>query len=82
MPSADMLTLSMISMLPPASGDFHVGADGKSARGGGIFARAGGYSHLTEEAKRLMRCYTAFMEEADEMLQKVFQKHFSELGRF
>ena len=44
--------------------------------------RAGGYSHLTEDAKRLMRCYTAFMEEADEMLQKVFKKHFSELDRF
>lgn len=44
--------------------------------------KAGGYSHLTDEAKLMIRCYTAFVEEADDMLQKVFQKHFSELDRF
>lgn len=38
----------------------------------------GGYSRLTEEAQAMMSCYSAFWEEADALLQKLFQKHFSD----
>lgn len=43
--------------------------------------RDGGYSHLTEEAKRMMNCYSAFQAEADDALQELFRKHFSEIIR-
>lgn len=39
--------------------------------------RGGGYSHLTREAKDLIQCYDAFCTEAEDTLQKLFQKHFS-----
>lgn len=38
----------------------------------------GGYSRLTAEAQTMMRCYSAFLEEADILLQELFQKHFSD----
>lgn len=40
--------------------------------------KTGGYSRLTKEAKLMMHCYAAFLEEAETILQEVFQKHFSE----
>ncbi len=40
--------------------------------------KTGGYSQLTDEALRLMDTYRAFNEEAEEMLQEVFKKHFKD----
>lgn len=40
--------------------------------------RTGGYSRLTEEAKKMMECYNAFQNEAEVALQEIFQKHFFE----
>lgn len=39
--------------------------------------RSGGYSHLTEDAKKIMDSYSAFQEEAQGVLQELFQKYFS-----
>ncbi|MBE6008231.1 MAG: LysR family transcriptional regulator [Lachnospiraceae bacterium] len=41
--------------------------------------KTGGGSRLTEEAKKLMACYSAFQQEADTLLQEIFKKHFSEI---
>lgn len=40
--------------------------------------KAGGYSHLTDAAKEMMERYSAFRDEADAVLQELFQKHFSQ----
>ena len=39
--------------------------------------RGGGFSHLTREAKELMRCYDAFCTDAKQVFQELFEKHFS-----
>ncbi|WMJ78057.1 MULTISPECIES: NTP transferase domain-containing protein [unclassified Sedimentibacter] len=39
--------------------------------------KTGGYSRLTEEAKKMMDSYFAFQEEAEAVLQKIFKKHFT-----
>ena len=44
----------------------------KTQQGG----KNGGYSHLTPETKSWMTSYNAFCEEAGEVLQQLFQKHF------
>jgi molybdate transport system regulatory protein len=44
-------------------------------RVGGV---AGGGSELTEEANRFMDRYEAFRNEADEALQAIYKKHFTE----
>lgn len=36
----------------------------------------GGYSHLTDVAKRLMKAYSGFISEAEEALQPLFEKYF------
>lgn len=46
----------------------------KTRQGG----RDGGYSHLTEEAKKMVDSYSAFQAEAESVLQEIFQRHFSE----
>ncbi len=47
-----------------------------------IYSQAGGTggggSHLTPEAKVLMKQYKAFIEECDEKIQLVFDKYFGE----
>lgn len=51
-----------------------LGAPVLETRQGG---RNGGFSHLTDEAKHMMSCYSAFREEAESVLSELFQKHFS-----
>ena len=41
--------------------------------------KTGGGSRLTEAAKQMMVRYSAFQDEADAALQKIFKKHFSEM---
>lgn len=41
----------------------------------------GGYSRLTKEAKKIMRNYSAFQEEAETVLQLLFEKHFSDIDK-
>ena len=41
--------------------------------------KTGGGSRLTEAAKNMMASYSAFQEEANSALQKIFKKHFSEM---
>ncbi|NMA86247.1 MAG: LysR family transcriptional regulator [Tissierellia bacterium] len=36
----------------------------------------GGGSHLTEDAKKLIRSYKDFTQEAEEILEEIFKKHF------
>lgn len=38
--------------------------------------KGGGYSRLTEEARAIIRQYDGFLEEAEELLQGLFIKHF------
>lgn len=37
----------------------------------------GGFSSLTNDAEILIKKYTLFIEECDQLLNKTFQKHFS-----
>lgn len=43
--------------------------------------KTGGYSYLTEAAKKIMYQYNAFFEEADAALQEIFAKHFSSFDK-
>ena len=49
----------------------------KTGQGG----KHGGYSNLTEFAKKFMDCYNEFQEDADEMIQELFQKHFRKMDQ-
>ena len=42
----------------------------------------GGYSRLTEKAKKMMNTYSAFQEEAETALQSIFRKHFCDKEKF
>ena len=41
---------------------------------------SGGGSYLTEEAKKLMQSYRQFILEAEDLLHKLYRKHFNEEG--
>ena len=43
--------------------------------------KTGGFSRLTEESKKMMHTYDAFLEEAEAALRVIFEKHFSEFDK-
>ena len=53
---------------------------GKPVLETGQGGKRGGYSHLTEAARQMMDSYTAFQEEAEDAVQKLFQKHFQKIS--
>lgn len=53
---------------------------GKPVLETGQGGKRGGYSHLTESARQMMDSYTAFQEEAEDAVQKLFQKHFQKIS--
>ena len=46
-----------------------------------VGGRSGGGSQITPRAKELMLCYGRFREEAEEAIERIYQKHFSSLNK-
>lgn len=46
-----------------------------------VGGQSGGGSQITPEAKELIFCYGRFREEAQEAIERIFQKHFVSFGR-
>lgn len=53
---------------------------GKTILETGKGGKHGGYSCLTEDARQIMDSYSAFQEEAEEAVWKLFQKHFQKIS--
>lgn len=53
---------------------------GKPVLATGQGGKHGGYSHLTEAARQIMDSYSAFQEEAEAAVQKLFEKHFQKIS--
>lgn len=53
---------------------------GKTVLATGQGGKHGGYSRLTEAARQIMDSYSAFQEEAEEAVQRLFEKHFQKIS--
>lgn len=53
---------------------------GKTVLATGQGGKHGGYSRLTEAARQIMDSYSAFQEETEEAVQRLFEKHFQKIS--